>query len=351
MKKRKDGRYAIPVSVGYNDNGSLKRIFVYGRTQRETQEKAEELRRQHRMGMVFDRNITLGEWAETWLSTYKTGLSYNTVRMYEGIVRKYVSLLGHLQLDKVKTAHLQKVVNDNASKGTLMKQFKLTVGQIFEQAVINDLLIKNPVRGVKLPVGTRKAVKRALTVEETEKIRGLELDGRTRCFVFLLLYTGMRKGEALALTKSDIDRAGMAIMVNKSLVFMKNQSFVKDNPKTAAGVRSIPILEPLRAVLFGYLDGLEGELLFTTKYGTTFSHVAYGRMYNKFCAAMGSKDITAHIFRHNFATMLYNAGVDIKSAQSILGHKSIHVTMDVYTHLDAQKRDVAVGLLNDYVRG
>jgi integrase len=349
MKKRADGLYQLSVLVGYTAMGAQRRKVVYGKTQKEVQSKASALRLQFNTGAVLDENITLGEWASAWLSVYKNGTEYNTQKMYMHIVNKYVLQLGHLPLVKVKTAHLQKVVNENATKGTTMKQFKLTLGQIFEQAIINDMLMKNPAKGLKLPAIAKKHNKRSLTDDEVERIKCLQLDERTRCFIFLLLYTGMRKSEVLALTKTDIDMEQMTITVSKSLVFMKNQSFVKDNPKTAAGVRSIPILEPLRPVLFAYMARVKGSLLFSATSGETVTMTSYRRMYEKFCTAMGTKEITAHIFRHNFATILYSAGVDIKAAQSILGHKSITVTMDIYTHLGTRQRDDATAKLNAFV--
>ncbi|MCL2190062.1 MAG: tyrosine-type recombinase/integrase, partial [Defluviitaleaceae bacterium] len=98
-----------------------------------------------------------------------------------------------------------------------------------------------------------------------------------------------------------------------------------------------------------YVSQLDTELLFATLNGDTFTHTAYRRMFSKFVNAMGSNDITAHIFRHNFATILYNAGVDIKSAQNILGHSSISMTMDIYTHLDSKNKLVATSKLNSFL--
>jgi integrase len=209
---------------------------------------------------------------------------------------------------------------------------------MLEQAVVNDLIVKNPAKGVKLPTVKSVSTKRALTATEESKIHSLKLDSKTMCYVFLLMYTGMRKSEALAITKNDIDWNKSEISVNKTLVFMVNKSVVKHTPKTDAGVRRIPILKPLRDVLFNYVNSIDSDFLFETVSGETFSATAYRRLWAKFEKAVGTKEITAHIFRHNFATILYNAGVDLKSAQQILGHKSILVIMDIYTHLDESKK-------------
>ena len=349
MKKRADGLYQLSVMIGYNDNGTPKRRVVYGKTQREVSNKATELRLQYNMGIAVDSNITVGEWAQTWLKIYKSGVAFKTFQMYDGIVKNYVMQLGDLKLSKLKTVHLQNIINEHSHKYVTLKKFKQTMCQMLDQAIMNDIMIKNPAKGVKLPMLTSFREKRALSENEISSIKALRLDDKTMCFINILLYTGMRKGEALALHKNDVDKENMIINVCKTLVFKVNQSDIKDTTKTAAGVRTIPILDPLKDILFNYVDSINSELLFPTISGTTFTDTAYRRMWSKFENAIGTKEITAHIFRHNFATLLYNAGVDIKSAQAILGHKSIHVTMDIYTHLDKRKKEESASKLNTFL--
>ncbi|MCL2198157.1 MAG: site-specific integrase [Defluviitaleaceae bacterium] len=350
MKKRADGRYQLSIMVGYNENGSPKRKLVYGKTQKEVTEKATDVRMKRSMGLAIDSAITIGEWATTWFDTYKSGVEYKTREMYSIIIKNYiVATIGSVKLKDVKTAHLQKIVNENSEKSWIVKKFKITVTQIFEQAINNDILFKNPAKGLVLPVTKTKHIKRALTECEQDKILSLSLDIKTKCYVLLLLFTGMRKSEALAITKNDINFDNMTISVNKNLVFMVNKSIVKDTTKTEAGIRTIPILEPLKETLLTYTKSCKSEFLFTTTKGDTFTDTAYRRMWAKFEKAIGTRELTAHIFRHNFATILYNAGIDIKTAQNILGHKSILVTMDIYTHLDKNKKIEATEKLNSFL--
>ena len=350
MRKRPDGLYQLSVMVGYGPDGKPKRKVVYGKTQREVKEKAGTIQMQHNMGLELDNDITVSEWANRWLKTYKSGVEYKTYEMYSGIIKNYVvAILGNMRLKDVKVAHLQDIVNQNSNKSWIVTKFKLTVSQMFEQAALNDLIIKNPAKGIKLPVILKHSKRRAFTDEEMHNIISLPLDKRTRCFIYLLLYTGARKSEALALTKGDICKETMQVTINKSLVFKSNQSEIKDNPKTQAGVRVIPILKPLRDVLFDYISSIDTDLLFPSQKGHTMTDTGYRRMWAKFVKAMDTSDITAHSFRHNYATILYNAGVDVKAAQSILGHSSISVTMDIYTHLSNQNRDEAASKLNSFL--
>ena len=348
-KKRADGRYQLSVMVGYNPDGKPKRKLVYGRTQSEVRDKANELRMQHSMGIELDNDITVAEWADTWLKTYKSGVEYNTFKMYSFMVNKYVKKkLGGMKLKDVKTAHLQQIENDNKDKSWVVKKFRLTTRQMLEQAANNDLITKNPAKGVKLPTFKEKNKKRAFTDDETSKIRDLNLKPMDKCFIMVLLYTGMRRGEALALGKNAIDENFTQITVDKTVIFKVNASEIK-HPKTAAGVRTIPILAPLKEVLRDYVGSIETDLLFPATSGGTMSETAYRHMWRRFCKAMGTTEITAHIFRHNFATILYNAGVDVKTAQAIMGHSSITVMMDIYTHLSDKNKSDARDKLNIFL--
>jgi integrase len=265
------------------------------------------------MGIQLDNEITVYDWAVTWLKTYKNGVGYNTYSLYENILKCYIKpTFGFHRLKDLKTAHIQQVINENSVKYRTVEIFLLTMKQIMNQALINDLIIKNPALGAKLPPRTKVTGRRALTNEETIKLDLLDLDPKTCCYINLLRYTGMRK--------------------------------------TKAGNRTIPILNPLRPILIDYINLVSGDYLFTTKTGDLFSKMAYRRMWQKLEDAMGTKEITAHIFRHNFATILYNAGVDVKTAQSIMGHGSISILMDIYTHLNQKNKEKAANQLNDYLK-
>lgn len=158
----------------------------------------------------------------------------------------------------------------------------------------------------------------------------------------------MRRGEILALIQNDIDLKHDTIDVNKAIGYSQNQAYLKQ-PKTAAGYRTIDILSPLRPILCDYLYNLDAIYLFTDSKGQIMSKTVYRRfrnkIYQKLQIAAGYKGsgpdpiagLTPHIFRHNFATMLYYAGVDVKEAQRIPGHSDSRTTIDIYTHLDQEK--------------
>jgi len=341
----------MSVMVGYQPNGKPKRVFVYGKTQAEVKTKASDMRLKNSMGMLTNSDITVLEWARTWLDVYKQNVSEGTRVFYVSVVNTHIlPKLGFYKLRDIKSAHLQSIVNELAHMPDTAKKLKMVSSQIFKKAIANDLITKNPAEALQLPIYFKKQTKRPLTREEMERICALKLDMRTQCFIYLLLYTGVRRGEAMALSKQDINFDDMTIRINKNVVFKNNVSTVKDSTKTTAGMRTIPILAPLLPVLREYVESLKGELLFTTTKGGVITLQSFRRLWDKFERAMGTKEITPHIFRHNFATILYNAGVDIKSAQVILGHSSFNVTMDIYTHLGYKNSLESASKLNQFLQ-
>jgi integrase len=159
------------------------------------------------------------------------------------------------------------------------------------------------------------------------------------------LYSGLRRGEALALRYEDIDREAGVIHVTKAVEFVGNDPHIKP-PKTAAGYRDAVLLDALAAAIPKKKKGL----LFPREDGGLLTKTQYRKRWIKYCQAIGH-DLTAHQLRHGFATILYEAGIPDKDAQELLGHSSITVTRDVYTHIRQSRKNDTAGQLNKFLAG
>lgn len=365
-KKRADGRYLIQVQIGVKENGKPQYKNIYAKTIRELEEKAAVYRQELEKGMVVDdRGLTVAVWSKKWLETYKAGVELKTSQMYENAVNNHIiPVLGRYTLKQLRPHHIQELINELADKGLTrtLHIIKITLNQILEQAVDNGYMYKNIASKIILPT-YQKPKKRSLTDAEKKYILAADLPLKEKAFVYTLLYTGLRKGEALALTVDDVDMENRTIDVNKTIVVQSNQATIKPRPKSLAGNRTVPIIDELYPILLEHLSRLEGTYLFTSAKGTLMSHSAFARMWTKILNAFKvaciadsdtnaldiANDITPHIFRHSYATMLYYAGVDIKTAQYLLGHSSIQMTMDIYTHLDTRQTLNAADKLNTYM--
>lgn len=251
------------------------------------------------------------------------------------------------------------------------------IRQVMDCAVDDGLIIRNPAQNIKLDPEKGEQKKRQLTNFETDCIDAADLEPEERCFISLLLYTGMRKGEAFALSRNSIDLKAGVIHVNRTAIYANRSKTDITPPKSNAGFRDIPILAPLKPILSEYLRSLETEYLFTKKdaesgkyefltdgQAATFWKHIYDKLNEtaKQQIKAGSCDcdilpplsdpmqgITPHYFRHNFATILYYAGVDVKDAARILGHSNVNTTLRIYTHLD-QKKSASADKLNQYLK-
>lgn len=373
-KKRSDGRYATSIITGYTDNGKPKRKVLYGKTIIELEKNVADFKSLQNRGIVIDdKGITLGEWAHIWLKLYKSDKAYNTVQMYTNIVENYIiPELGAVRLSALKTYLVQTLINNIIAAGhrRTADLFLLTLRQIIKQAIIEEYIYKDVTLGVHMPE-RQKPVKRSLTDEEKHLIQNTDLSFKERAFIDLLYYTGIRRGEALALMASDFDLQDKTVTINKTLILKDGKSELKFSPKTAAGNRVIPLPDILIKTISSYLSDLKSLYLFTMQNGDLLTRSSFKRMWDSILnklniSAGGDKirfshdnknaaplrmiadDITPHIFRHTYATSLYNADIDIKTAQYLLGHSSIQMTLDIYTHLDNTKINAAANRINNF---
>jgi len=365
--KREDGRYQKNIIVGRKANGSYIRKTVYGKTKKELDLKIAEITQQVYQGIyVAEDKTTFGEMAEIWLTEYNPTANEKWIYRQQCVINKHLlPALKYMKLKDLKPFHLQSIINkmakDNLSTST-MKKAKQTAVRILNIGVENDLVVRNVFSNVKVPT-VEPHERRALTEEERELVNRTWRGHRMGHAVMIMMYCGLRRGELLALTWKDIDLENKVLFVNKSLQMFKNQPQVK-KPKSKAGTREIPIpnilVDALRDFPHDYplvCPDTKGEMMSDTAYRRAWNSYRHylnlkagGRDASRTKAKVHAIDnITAHMLRHTYASMLYEAGVDIKSAQRFLGHADIEMTLAVYTHLTKFKEDEAINSLNSHL--
>lgn len=348
MKKRADGRYQISVVVGIGERGKPKRKFVYGRTIREVEEKAAELRQQAAKGIILDKNITLEELAHLWLSLEKQPeLKKQSYGNLCSQVRKMVQYLGSVRVRDLSAAHIDSVKADLMELEQYDSYNKMlsNLRAILDFGIRHDYVARNVTAGMKRIKDPNKAVKRALTPFELRAIEQADLAPIDRLFVDILRYSGMRRGEALALLISDIDLLRHEVRIDKMLVSSTNT--IEDGTKTAAGTRVVPLPQVFFDRNEAYIRSRKPyEPLYMSSVYKPISTGTFWRRWKDITAAIfgdqAPEDFTPHLFRHNYASELYASGLmkaDIKAAQYVLGHADLKTTMDVYTHFDRNRLD------------
>lgn len=340
-KKRSDGRYATTLTVCIN--GEKKKKYICGKTIKEVDDKIVNLRSQDISGRLTDhKNITVAEYASVWLSRYKQDIEYNTKLMYDNAISKHiVPKIGNVRLCDLSRAGIQDMINSYLpGHRRTAEVVKLTINQMLECAIADALINRNACKGITLKKEHKE--KRALTDDEIKRMMSAPLSQVQRAFVYTLLFTGLRRGEALALTAEDISDV---LTVNKTLIFKDGKAEIKPCPKSKAGMRKIPIPAPLADALDG-MNGILFPMRTRNEYMTHSAYVKFWKSIQKACDL--PEDVTAHTLRHTYATKLYYSGIDVKMAQSLLGHANISVTLGIYTHLQAHDEDLKARLAQMY---
>lgn len=364
---RADGRIAVQIYLGRDENGKRKYKTVYGATQKEADAKAEAVKAKIGKGLdILSQQDTFGAWRKLWWTVKQPQIGSGTQTMYRA-AQKRMGPLDGMGISKIKTADIDVLLISAAEEGLSHRSLsilRMTIGQIFDYAIDNRVVDYNPADRAKVPAGSGKQVRRALTDEEQTMIRSLPHRAQTAAMI--MMYAGLRRGELLALTWDDIDLDASTITVNKTLEFVSGKPQIKNSPKTEAGNRVVTIPE----ILAEYLRNVphKAPIICPNASGKYMSTTAWSRLWQSYIvdlnvtygAAAGmskhnphgipiSIDFTAHCLRHTYATLLYKAGVDVLTAQYLLGHADVQTTLGIYTHLDAELKQRGLDKLNDYL--
>lgn len=281
---------------------------------------------------VPKKQTNFKELGEKWFTTYKSGLKEMSKRDYRYQLDKllYPTFRDAIVQD-IRLTDIQEFLNKHAgtAKSTLRKSI-IVLDQMFHLAIRDELLEKNPVDKKLLKYPSDEVKERdALDQQDFETIiNSIPILERVndRRMLALFCFTGMRRGEVAGLKWEDIDLHENVIHVNRNVTYPDNSPIV-GTPKSKKGFRSIP-LDPR---LLKYLAPFE-EAGFIFGGSAPLTRSAFLAIWAHIGSSIDLHGSSCHIFRHTYATMLNNAGVDPKTIQTILGHADISVTLNTYTH-------------------
>ena len=293
-----------------------------------------------------DRRL-FAEYAWEWFESYKVPkLRPGTEMNYRLIIRKHlVPFFGQMRLDEITTVDVQRFYNQQAHKAnSSVRCMGIILHGIFDSAIEDGLCVIDPTRSKRLTYSKKKTVREALSIEDAQDIicnlGRLEL--KDRLLVALLIFTGIRRGEALGLQWEDIDFDRKLISIRRSVRFVGNRGYIGPT-KSKAGVRLIP-LEPQLEEILNTLPHDGKYLLGNGEFPIT--EMTYKRGWERICRTINMHGATAHVLRHTYITMAA-AHLDIKTLQTITGHSDISTTMNRYAHGREDKIIQACGLLKD----
>lgn len=328
-----------------------KRYSVYGKTGKEIIQREQEIRKIIEAGIYTDnKNLTLDQYFEEWLVGKRNGTKGNTLKTYKSYYYKHISpQIGKRKVQQIERREilaLQKDISQVLSIttcNTLLKVLRI----VLNDAVHDDVISKNPADGVKtLKEPQTKAVEtyhRALTESEQVLFMQEIKEDYYYEFVALLLCTGMRIGEASALTWSDIDYKQNVIHITKTVTFSENGKISIGSPKSSAGKRDIPLNSTITNILAHQRRKMKNifpmnNRVFSTVYGEIVNNHAVNRAISKALERLKEQGkpierFTAHALRDTFATRYIEQGGNPQTLKTILGHNSLAMTMDLYSHV------------------
>lgn len=290
--------------------------------------------------------------AEEWKDDHFPGVEGGTQISYTPAYNRAVDEFGNKELKDIQPLDikrmLERLAKQKYSAQTVRVQ-RIVLNLIFKYAVLNGYTDINPVSAVSVPRNLPKA-KRDLPTEKEIQTVMHSADATFGMFAYLILFTGCRRGEALALQWQDIDFRTKTIRICKSVNYSgdnQNTPVLSMHPKTDAGIRNVAMLACVEERLLEMGKGkAKTDFIFGGESPLTKS--AFRRKWQAYQKETGV-DFTPHQLRHAYATILYDAGVDEKVAQGLMGHSTIALTRDIYTHIRQSRLESAANSLNQYV--
>ncbi len=345
--QRKDGLYCARYVNKFG-----KRKDKYFKTVQEARNWLDDAKYEDKHNAFTPFDMTVNDWFEYWINHIVGDLAPNTRRNYRNLV-------------DVKPLHCKMVLNNMEERyaGSTIRQTYIAMGTMFKSALMNDLIAKHPMDGVRYtkPIRAVNDIK-FLTVEEQQKF--LEAAKRSHNYFqyALILQTGLRTGEMIGLTWDAIDFEKCTLTVNKTLEYRHKQGYWRAGPpKTLQSYRTIPLTNQAYEILkeleskkskrkeaeslsqtLEYIDRKSGQkisfvmkdLVFINwRTGEPAKNSSYDTHLYKLCDDANIKRFCMHALRHTYATRAVESGMQPKLLQQLLGHASIKTTMDRYVHV------------------
>lgn len=369
MAKDKNGKQ-LPKGISQRKDGLYMGRFqyegelypsIYDKDLKVLEKKLNDLRYEvtHQM-YTQSSKVTVGEWFDMWLKDYRgIRIKPGTQEVYRNTFNAHIKpAIGKKRVTSIRMEQIQTIynsmANSNYAEGTIKLVGVILYG-MFKQAVKSELINRNPVAMATIPKAKERKERVVLTAEQQKQFQTYAKTWSEYFRIFLLaLCTGMRNGEVRGLFWSDIDFENRVIYVTGTLKYVKGIGHYKGTPKTKTSKRDIPMLgvcydllleqrqnqEEQKNLLGEWWEPLKGleNLVFTSNDGKPVSREKVTAELNKIIKKMHDDYVnipqfTFHSLRHTFATRGLEQGISLKIMQTILGHTTLAMTSDLYSHV------------------
>lgn len=369
-KRRKDGLIAVQVYLGTVD-GKRKYKTVYGETQKEAEDKAAEFKAQKHLGVnIAEENKSFDYWSAKFLKYKHSKVGEGC---YKGIAQKLKHInerIGNMDVTTIRLCDVQDVIDEfyecnpythkQSSKKTL-KGYISAVNMCFNYMVSNRVIANNPLYLLEVPKNSVQTKRSAINSQQIKWI--LDTEHRARIPAMIMLYCGLRRGELTALEWSDVNFSERFININKSY---DNATHSIKSTKTENGLRKVPMPDIIYELLSHQKKTY--KLVCPNTLGNYMEKHNWDKLWSGYMRTLNLKygkfdsppqtnrkvpvmidTFTPHQLRHTYATLLYDAGVDVITAKYLLGHSDIKTTLQIYTDLSEENEIKNIEKFNSFV--
>lgn len=375
--RRRGNGWLVTVELGCDPiTGKRRRAYFTTTTKREAGRKEARLRHEANTGLdVEPTKITLAQYLRRWLAAMRPNFTPSTCKRYEGLMRhQMIPHIGGMTLSKLRPLHIQqlydhlhregRVAGDGGLSAKTILQIHRVLSKALKQAVSWQLIPRNVCQSVEPPRARHREL-RALSPEETRRL--LEVAGAEDSVygdaVTIGLHSGLRLGELLGMRWEDIDLENGRLAVRRVLHYVPGEGIICREPKTAKSRRTVLLgdvaLDTLRRTRRRQLQARlslgpayrDHNFIFATAAGTPIFPGNLRRAFRRMVEKAGVDPLRFHDLRHTHASLLLARGVHPKVVSERLGHASIAITLDTYSHVLPSLQEEAVRDLDAWLAG
>ncbi|MBE6560209.1 MAG: site-specific integrase [Ruminococcaceae bacterium] len=331
--------------VGFQDNGKRKYKSFYAKTQKEAKEKARAYQNAKAEGLDMDTAYSFSEWADLWFESHKNNITPTTQENYQYTLRILKACFPRTKLTDIKPVDVENMLKNLRAEGrstSYLTQCRGMLYQIMNKAEANDLIRKNPVRFAE-KMRYREPVKRkdAFTAEEVAVLMKRLPENRIGFSIRLMLGTGMRTQELLALEPHHIEPDGSLIHIKQAINMQKGTAVV-GAPKSRDSFRTIPVPKSLQYCARTLRQTDKKYIWEAGKKDNPCNPSYFRDQFRKALEAIPEvRLLTPHSCRHTYVSQMQALGVDLATIQSIVGHADVDMTTH-YLHVQDSIRMDAV---------
>jgi len=357
-------------STGYDIKGNKKKAEV---KLKELEEEFRHLEYCEPEPIINDDNkLLFTEAVKQWLKNKQNKIERSTWEGYKNYIDSHIIPYFeplHLTLDSIAPKHIKDFYESRFKNGRRngkgglsvrsIKKFGAVLKQIFNEAVISEQITRNPASGVPLPKQDKPEFKGVfLTAEEANRLLQAFMGHELQAMVYVTLYYGLRRSEALGLKWGAVDFESEAITINHTVVRVTTIEY-KDKTKSKTSARTFPLLADMKDILlelkahqaksrkmFGDTY-IESDYIFTWQNGRMYRPDYVTRAFQRVLKRNDLKRIRFHDLRHSTASILYDKGWALKDIQEWLGHADIETTGNIYTHISSDRKQATAKSLEN----